>query len=373
MFGETKYIKTFALATALSIAATAGLTKEVRIAMGASGDGALQKAQRLFAAKIEESTGGEYTGRTFEGTLLNYAELPQGVATGVVDVGYWPAAYVPGEFPVTNYASNIVATIVEPVAVGGALSEFIFNCDSCIEEFRRKNQVNTGFAVVAPYIFMTKEKVNDVSDLKGMRVRGFSAFNKLVGQWGGVAVAVPVGEVYQALATGHLEANIHLWDIIDTYSLGDNVDYVYDAPIGIYGGNSMFNINRDFWMTLSDQNKRHFFNAAADSLAYATVMYEANNRNLIASASELGVELLETPASIRDSINSFRDNNVKEVIAAAASDEKIPDSAELGATLLALIDKWRGLAAGIDQTDPDAVAALYRKELFDNINLKTLE
>ena len=135
----------------------------------------------------------------------------------------------------------------------------------------------------------------------------------------------------------------------------------------------MFNINRDFWMTLSDQNKRHFFNAAADSLAYATVMYEANNRNLIASASELGVELLETPASIRDSINSFRDNNVKEVIAAAASDDKIPNSAELGATLLALIDKWRDLAAGIDQTDPDAVAALYRKELFDNINLKTLE
>ena len=127
MFGGIKYIKTFALAAALSITATAGLTKEVRIAMGASGDGALQKAQRLFAAKIEESTGGEYTGRTFEGTLLSYAELPQGVATGVVDVGYWPAAYVPGEFPVTNYASNIVATIVEPVAVGGALSEFIFN------------------------------------------------------------------------------------------------------------------------------------------------------------------------------------------------------------------------------------------------------
>ena len=368
-----KFIASAVVAATLVFSTQASSAKEVRIAMGASGDGALQKAQRLFAQKIEESTGGEYTGRTFEGTLLSYAELPQGVATGVVEVGYWPAAYVPGEFPVTNYASNIVATIVDPVAVGGALSEFIFNCEPCIAEFRRKNQVVTGFAVVAPYIFMTKDPVEDVSDLKGMRIRGFSAFNKLVGQWEGVAVAVPVGEVYQALATGHLEANIHLWDIIDTYSLGDNVNYVYDEPIGIYGGNSMFNINRDFWMSLSDENKRHFFNAAADSLAYATVMYQENNRNIIARAEALGVEEVETPASIVASIKNFRDNNIKEVIAAGATDDNIPNAEDLGAELLALIEKWQGLAAGIDQTDPDAVAALYRAELFDKVDLSALE
>ncbi len=362
-----------ALGLVTTFAAPSAEAREVRIAMGASGDGALQRAQRLFAEKIEEKTGGEYTGRTFEGTLLSYAELPQGVATGVVEVGYWPAAYVPGEFPVTNYASNIVATIVEPVVIGGALSEFVFNCDACIEEFRRKNQVNTGFAVVSPYIFMTQEKVEDVSDLKGMRIRGFSAFNKLVGQWDAVAVAVPVGEVYQALATGHLEANIHLWDIVDTYSLGDNVSYVYDEPIGIYGGNSMFNINRDFWMSMSAENKRHFFTAAADALAYATVKYQENNRNIIARAGELGVEEVATPASIKASIASFRDNNIKEVIAAGIEDSAIPDAEALGNELLSLIEKWRGLAADIDTTDPEAVAKLYREQLYDGVDLSTLE
>ena len=72
---------------------------------------------------------------------------------------------------------------------------------------------------------------------------------------GATAISVNVGEVYEALSSGRLQGNIHLWDIIKTYSLGDHVEYVYDAPIGIYGGNSMFNINLDFWKSLSEETR----------------------------------------------------------------------------------------------------------------------
>ena len=89
---------TAALSLTLAFSPISAGAKEVRIAMGASGDGALQKAQRLYAKNIEERTGGAYTGRTYEGTLLNYVEMAQGVATGIVEVGYWPPAYVPGDY-----------------------------------------------------------------------------------------------------------------------------------------------------------------------------------------------------------------------------------------------------------------------------------
>lgn len=361
------------LGLAFAMAPISTEAKEVRIAMGASGDGALQKAQRLFAQKIEEKTGGAYTGRTFEGTLLNYTEMAQGVATGVVEIGYWPPAYVPGEFPITNYATNIAATIVEPVAVGGALTEFIMTCEPCIEEFRRKNQVFMGFSVVSPYVFMTKDLVEDVSDLKGMRIRGFSAFNKLVGMWDAAAIAVPVSEVYQAFATGHLEGNIHLWDIIDTYSLGDNMQYVYDTPIGIYAGNAMFNTNLDFWKSLSEENKQHFFTSAGESLAYATVMYLENNKTLSANAEKLKVEEVATPPSILTVIEEFQANNITDVISSARSVDAIPESDAQGERVLALIEKWRGLVEGIDATDVDAVAALYRAEIYDKIDVSTFE
>lgn len=355
------------------LAPVSALAEEVRIVMGASGDGALQRGMRLFAEKIEEGTGGAYTGKVFAGTLLSYAETTEGLTNGTAQIGYMVPAYVRGEFPLTNYAIDIVATVVEPVVVGGAMTEFIFTCEPCLDEFKRRNQAFTGFAVVSSYVLMSKTKLEDVSDLKGMKIRGFSAFNKLVGQWDANAIAVNVGEVYEALSSGRLEGNIHLWDIIKSYSLGDHVEYVYDAPIGIYGGNSMFNINLDFWKSLSPENKKVFLNAANDALAYATVNYTANDRKLAANAAELNVMEMETPVSIRESIDLFRENNIKEVIAAAQEDDTIPDANDHGDRLLALIEKWRGLVKGIDQTDVDAVAKLYQEQIYDKVDLSTLE
>lgn len=364
---------TAAFGIAASLAPLPVQAEEVRIVMGASGDGPLQQGQRLFAKKIEEGTGGAYTGKVFAGTLLSYAETTEGLTNGSAHIGYMVPAYVRGEFPLTNYAIDIVATVTEPVVVGGAMTEFMFSCKPCLEEFKRRNQAFTGFAVVGSYVLMSNKTLNDVSDLKGMKIRGFSAFNKLVGQWDANAISVNVGEVYEALSSGRLEGNIHLWDIIKTYSLGDHVKYVYDAPIGIYGGNSMFNINLDFWKSLSAEHKQVFMTSANEALAYATVNYAANDRKLAASAAELKVEEIKTPDSIRKSIDMFRDGNIKDVIKAAAEDDTIPNSEELGDRLLALLDKWRGLVKGIDETDVDAVAKLYQEQIYNGIDLATLE
>lgn len=362
-----------ALGAAAMLAPISAQAEEVRIVMGASGDGALQRGMNLFAEKIEEGTGGAYTGKVFAGTLLSYAETTEGLTNGTAQIGYMVPAYVRGEFPLTNYAIDIVATIVEPVVVGGAMTEFIFTCEPCLAEFKRRNQAFTGFAVVSSYVLMSQKLLEDVSDLKGMKIRGFSAFNKLVGQWDASAISVNVGEVYEALSSGRLEGNIHLWDIIKSYSLGDHVEYVYDAPIGIYGGNSMFNINLDFWKSLSQENKRVFLNAANDALAYATVEYTANDRKLADNAAELNVKEVATPASIAESIDLFRENNIKEVIVSAESDDTIPDAKEHGDRLLALIEKWRGLVAGIDRKNVGAVAKLYQEQIYDKVDLSTLE
>ena len=61
------------------------------------------------------------------------------------------------------------------------------------------------------------------------------------------------------------------------------------------------------------------------------------------------------------------------MIAAAQDDDTIPDAKEHGDRLLALLDKWRGLVKGIDKTDVDAVAKLYQEQIYDGIDLSTLE
>lgn len=349
------------------------VAKDVRIVIGAQGKGPLQDGIALFVDRLDEKSGGELKGKVFEGTLLNYAETPKGLSTGVAEVGVMVPAYARGEFPLTNFITDLAATTVEPVAVGGALTEFILNCEPCLGEFKRQNQIFMGISIVGPYRLMSTVAITDVEDLKGMKIRGFSAFNKLIDQWGATAVSLSATEVYEGFSSGQIEANIHLWDLIEAFSLGDYVDYMYDEPVGIYAGTCMFNTNLDFWKELSAENKQNYMDAAAEALAYTTVTYFANDATLADKASELKVEAAKTPDSVVQSIRMFQENNIRDVIDGAIKDGSVPNAQELGQQVLDTIEKWQELVAGIDASDPDAVATLYKAEIFDKIDLAVLE
>ena len=358
---------------AAALAVTPAAAKEVRIVIGAAGDGALQRGMEYFAETLEEKTGGELTGKVFKGSLLNYAETPKGLAEGVADVGYVVPAYVRGEFPLTNYATDITSTIVEPVVVGAAMSEFIFTCGPCLMEYKRQNQIFMGFAVVGPYRLMSASKIESVDDINGMKIRGFGAFNDLVSSFGATSVTLTANEVYEAFSNGQLDANIHLWDMISSLSLGDYVDYMHSSPIGIYGGNSMYNTNLDFWRSLSAENQKKFVETAAQSVAHVTVSYFAGEEELASQAEELGVENVEMPDDVRQMVEEFQKANIQKVIDTAAEKGDIENAREHGERLLELVDKWRGLAEGIDTSDEAAVGKLYYDELFSKVDLATLE
>lgn len=360
-----------ALISALTL--SHAVAKEVRIVIGTAGDGALHRGMDHFAQKIEEKTNGEYTGKVFKGSLLSFGETPKGVTNGVAEVGYVVPAYVRGEFPLSNYATDITSTIVEPLAVGAAMSEFIFTCEPCLEEYKRQNQVFMGFSVVGPYKLMSTKKIEGASDIQGMKIRGFGAFNGLIKNLGATSVTLTANEVYEGFSQGQLDGNIHLWDLIKTLSLGDYVDYMYDHPIGIYGGNSMFNTNRDFWNTLSDKDKRKFMEAAAEALAFTTVNYFVGEATLAGKGDELGVTASETPADVREAIESFQKQNIQNVIDTAVEKGDIADARAHAERLLQLLDKWRGLMKEVPADDAEAVAKVYKEELFGKVDLSTLQ
>lgn len=147
-----------------------------------------------------------------------------------------------------------------------------------------------------------------------MKVRGFGAFNDLVSSLGATSVTLTANEVYEAFSNGQLDANIHLWDLISSLSLGDYVDYMYSYPVGIYGGNSMYNTNLDFWRSLSDENKEKFVEAAAESVSHVTVTYFAGEEELAASGDELGVGAVEMPADVQQKVEDFQKANIQKVI-----------------------------------------------------------
>lgn len=345
---------------------------ELRIAIGNTGDSALVRGMYRFAAEIEKGTDGRYTGKVYELSLLNYAEAMTGVRDGIADVGYVIPAYARGEFPYGNLLVDMATAGVNPVAIAGAANEYLVNCKKCIDEYKAQNQVFLGTSVIGPYYMMSVDKITKPEDFKGKKIRGFGPFGRWVEAMGATAVVLGANDIYEAISQGQLDGNTHTLDVLKSLSIGEVTDYVLDAPIGVYIGNNMFNLNRDVWNDMSAEDKKAFITAGGSSVAWTTVKYWAENQALFNNPSSVGVQIVEPSEAVRKATEDFRANDLKTVAKLNKEKFHIEDAAEQLAIINGLVDKWAGLTANVDVTDDKAVADLFVKEIFSKIDPSSL-
>ncbi|MEE3100329.1 MAG: hypothetical protein VX463_11235, partial [Pseudomonadota bacterium] len=130
-------------ATAISAPAPAA-AEELRIAVGMSGSSALVRGMYKWAEEIEARTDGEFTGKIFEASLLNFAESMTGLRDGIADGAFVVPAYHRAEFPNTNLVGDLATATTDPVVMAAAVNEFMFSCAACLKEYSNQNQVFLG-------------------------------------------------------------------------------------------------------------------------------------------------------------------------------------------------------------------------------------
>ncbi len=375
MFLDRTRRRLFAATAIAALAAGLGggvEAKELRIATGTASKNSLNKQMFRFAELIEEKTGGAYTGKVFPGTLVSFAEMINGVRDGIVDVGYIITVYGRAEFPYTNLLTDLSTMSTDPAVMGAAMSEFMFTCDECLAEFEKQNQVFLGFAPAGPYYLMSREKIASKKDFEGKSIRGLGPFGRWVVAMGGKSVVIPSGDVYEALNQGTLDGNTQGLDTLVNLSYGEIVDYVLNVPIGLFHGSAPFDVNRDLWNELTDEQKRAFAEAAGASLAVSTVGYFQENDYYRQHPAEGGVEMVEPDAELAAATEAFKEGDVQTVVANAKEKLGIADADARIARMRELLQKWSGILADVDTSDIDAVAEVYVKELFSKIDVSKL-
>ncbi len=345
---------------------------ELRIAIGNTGDGGLVRGMYHFAYQIKARTDGRYTGKVFELALLNYAESMTGVRDGIADVAYVVPAYHRGEFPYGNLLVDMATAGVNPVAIAGAANDYLANCAKCLAEYKAQNQVFLGTSVIGPYYMMSVEKISTPEDFKGKKVRGFGPFGRWVEAMGATAVVLGANDIYEAISQGQLDGNTHTLDVLKSLSIGEVTDYLLNAPIGVYIGNSMFNLNRDVWNDMSDADKKSFVLAGGASVAWTTVTYWGENQQLFQNPSTVGVEIVEPSEAVRKATEAFRANDLKAVAKLNREKFGIDDAEEQLAIINGLVEKWVKLTADLDVTDSKAISDLFVREIFAKIDPSTL-
>ena len=169
-------------------------------------------AIKPWAEKVEKESGGRIKVQLFPSMQLGGRppELFDQAKDGVVDLIWTVLGYTPGRFPKSE-----VFELPFSSGDGGVLVQGLLGV--CAEACRRTSTRTCKLIAVhthGPGLFHSKDPINKLEDLKGMKVRGGSrVINMMLEQLGATPVGLPVPAVGEALSKGVIAATTIPWEV----------------------------------------------------------------------------------------------------------------------------------------------------------------
>jgi TRAP-type C4-dicarboxylate transport system substrate-binding protein len=204
------------------------------------------KAAETWAREVEKRSAGKIKISLFPGGTLTPADqCYDGVVKGISDIGMSAFAYTRGRFPQMEtldlplgYPNGLVATRVA--------NEFY----RILNPKALDNVKVLYLHAHGPGLLHTKKPVKSLEDLKGMKIRstGFSA--KVVEMLGGVPVAMPQGETYEALSKGIADGTIGPIEVLKGWKQGEVIKSTTNCSAIGYTTTMFVVMNQKKWNSL---------------------------------------------------------------------------------------------------------------------------
>ena len=363
------------LLTAISIAAvglpaTVVVAKDLTLAVGVGPKNSITHTMQGFADYMAEHT--DINIKVYPLSLLNLKETPPGLRDGLADIGFVLTPYYPAEFSETNLAANLgmlstagVQVDSPGAAIAGALSEYVFNCEECLAEFKDENQVYLGSGIGSTYMMLCTSPVQTMEDIKGKKFRsGADNFSRWAEHFGGIAVSLPGNDQYEAMSQGVIDCTMASATELTNYSL---FDVTKSVTVGIPGGNfagvATNNFNSDVWKSLTDDERKAALMASARSAADLTWRYYMDSQRDLEAAPGKGIQVIEPAADVKAESDAFVMADLKVIEDQFTTGYGLSDVGPKIAEFSRLVDKWKTLTAEIGG-DQEALARVYWDEVF---------
>jgi TRAP-type C4-dicarboxylate transport system substrate-binding protein len=205
-----------------------------------------------WAKEIEKRTNGKVQiTMHYGGTLTPADKCYDGVIRGISDVGMSVCGYTRGRFPLTEVVELPIGHKSGWV-VTKTINEFI-------NKFKPKEFDDVKMMYMhahGPGILHTKKLVNKLEDVRGMKIRAFGAVTKIVTALGGAPVSMPMGETYEALSRGVVEASIAPYEALQGWKWGEVVKFTVEAWGMAYSSAFFIAMNKDKWNALPPDTQK---------------------------------------------------------------------------------------------------------------------
>ena len=177
----------------------------------------------VWAKRVEQDSGGRIQIDHYPSMQLGGRppELVDQVVNGVADIIWTVVGYTPGRFPSTEVFE--LPFMMKDV---GALScAFWTMFEKHMKDTEFADMHILGTWVHGPGVIHTEDPVEEIADLKGMKIRGGSrVVNQLLEQVGATPVGMPVPAVPESLAKGVLNGTTIPWEVTTSLKVPDLVE-----------------------------------------------------------------------------------------------------------------------------------------------------
>ncbi|WP_321332953.1 TRAP transporter substrate-binding protein [Breoghania sp.] len=252
-----------------------------------------------FAEDVAASTDGALTIQIHSaGSLLKHPEIKNGVRKGVVPIGEVLISRLSNEDPVFALDS------VPFLATSYDASMKLYQASKPVLEKKLEEQgLKLLFAVPwPPQGIYTKEAVDSIDDLKGMRFRAYNASTERIAQLAGaVPTQVEVPDLPTAFSTGRVQAMITSPSTGANSKAWDYLGYYYDAQAWL--PKNMVIVNKAAFEALPDAVQTAVLEAAAKA---ETSGWEASKNETAEKTQMLVDNGIEVSAPSKDLQDGFK-------------------------------------------------------------------
>ncbi len=293
---------------------------------------------KAWAASIEEASGGRIQFNIYHGaTLGGPKDALEMVETGTCDIAWGLPSFFSGVFP----ASEVLMLPMLPIKTTYQSSHVMWDLYNEVPEIAaefEKYKVLLISANTQSPVASRNIQIKTVEDFAGLNIRGNAGPpTEFIKNLGAAPVSIPIGELYQSIHNGTIDAVITDWNAMTQFQLYETCKYYLDEDIGV---SSYFLVmNWDSFNKLPAELQQIMDNCSGDkALEYFYTYWDESAQGSRDIITERGDTIYKFSEEEHAKLQAIADQTIESWIAEKESDG-LPGRA-LYEKVLEIIDRY---------------------------------
>jgi len=250
----------------------------------------------FWIAEVERRTNGRVKIAYYpSGSLVSPAQSYDGVVKGITDMDFCCAAYTPTRFPLT-FAWNLPLGIASSTVATRIMNE-------TFEKYKPEEFADTKVLYIVgsgPCELQVTKPVDTIEDFRGMKIRCTGIGAEWVEGLGGVPVAMPMSETYEALQKNVVEGTINAEGALHDYKFGELIKYEYLWHTYVVAFPLVMNLDK--WHSLPPDIQKIFEEVSAESLPMEIDGWNDHDIRGRNFGLDNGMQVIEPTAEVREAL-----------------------------------------------------------------------